>query len=168
MLVGVLGAPKGVKGAVRITTYTAEPAAVAGYGRLYAGPGGRAVKLTVKERLKGGVVAQVEGVEDRNAAEALRGTKLYVARAALPEPEEEEYYHCDLIGLRVELADGRPLGKVRALYNFGAGDLLEVARGKSRASVMLPFTRDVVPVVDVAGERLVVAPPSGLIDGEKR
>ena len=168
VLIGVVGAPKGVGGAVRITTYTGEPAAVAAYGPVYAGPGGRALKLTVKEKARRGVVVTIEGVEDRNAAEALRGTKLYVPRTALPEPQEDEYYYCELIGLRVETSDGRALGEVRALYNFGAGDIVEVARGRGRATVMLPFTRAVVPVVDIAGRRLVVAPPPGLIDEVSR
>ncbi len=155
--VGVIARPKGVRGAVRITSYTARPEDVAAYGPVYAR--GAPVSLAVREIVKGGVVAAIEGVEDRDAAAALAGTRLYVPRAALPEPDEDEFYYADLIGLRVELADGRAFGTVAAVHDFGAGDILEVARPGGGEAVMLPFTREVVPEVDVAGGRLVVVPP---------
>ena len=108
------------------------------------------------------VVARVAGVASRDAAEALRGLRLYVARAALPPPEEEEFYHADLEGLRAEFADGRDFGRVRRVVNYGAGDVLEIER--EGESALVPFTRAAVPVVDIAGGRLVVDPPEGLFD----
>ncbi len=154
--VGVIGRPKGLRGAVRITTYTARPGDIVAYGPVRDGPGGRVVSLDLRESVKGGVVAAIDGVSDRDAAETLRGTRLYVPRSALPDPDEGEFYHADLIGLRAELADGSDYGTVSAMHNFGAGDILEVTRAAG-APEMLPFTRAVVPVVDLAGGRVVVA-----------
>ena len=155
--VGVIGKPKGVRGAVRITTYTARPGDVVAYGPVHDGPRGRVLALDLRETIKGGVVAAITGVDDRDAAAALRGTKLYVPRSALPEPDGGEYYHADLIGLRAELADGGAFGTVHAVHNFGAGDIVEVTRADG-IRVMLPFNLAVVPKVDLAGGRLVVAP----------
>ena len=109
------------------------------------------------------VLAKLSGVETREAAEALKGLKLYVPRSALPTPEEGEYYYADLIGLAVETLDGAAFGRVQALYDFGAGDLLEVKTAHGKL-VMLPFTEAAVPVVDVSAGRLVVDPPPGLLD----
>ena len=156
--VGVITKPKGVRGAVRIATFTARPDDIAAYGPVRDRPGGgRAFSLELRETRKDGVVATIAGVTDRDAAEALRETRLYVPRTALPETAEDEYYHADLIGLRVELIDGTAFGTVRAVHNYGAGDILEVAPADG-ATEMLPFTRAVVPVVDIAGGRVVVAP----------
>ncbi len=110
----------------------------------------------------GGVVAAAADVRDRNAAEALRGTLLFVPRPALPEPGADEFYHSDLEGLSVERSDGTRLGTVRSLENFGAGDLLEVAGDDGRV-LTLPFDRRTVPVVDLARGRVVVEPPAELI-----
>ncbi len=164
---GVVGRPKGVRGAMRITTYTARPEDIAAYGPLYDRPGGRAFAVAVREAGPGWVVAEIAGVADRDAARALTGTRLYVPRSALPEPEEEEtYYHVDLIGLRAETADGVPLGRVRAVLDFGAGDLLEIAGGEGGEDLLVPFTRAAVPVIDLAGGRLVVVPPETAEDEE--
>jgi 16S rRNA processing protein RimM len=156
---GVIVAAHGIQGQVKVKCFTAEPRSLVAYGDLTDAAGLRSFRLKIVGESKGGVVAKLEGVADRNGAEALKGTELYVARAALPEPAEEEYYHADLIGLRAELADGTRLGRIVAVHDFGAGDLLEVAR-EGRATVMLPFTLAAVPVVDVAGGRLVVEPPA--------
>jgi 16S rRNA processing protein RimM len=156
---GVIVAAHGIQGQVKVKCFTAEPGSLVAYGELTDAAGVRRFRLKLVGPTKGGMVAKLEGVSDRNAAEALKGTELYVARAALPEPAEEEYYHADLIGLRVELVDGTVLGRVLAMHDFGAGDLVEVARD-GKATIMLPFTRAVVPVVDVAGGRLVVEPPA--------
>ncbi len=164
--VGVVARPKGVRGAVRITAYTARPEDIAAYGPVYDNPNGRAFALALSGTIKGGVVATIPGVSDRDAAEAFKGTRLYVPRAALPEPVEHEYYHADLIGLRVELDDGSAFGTVRAVHDFGAGDLLEVTHGDD--STLLPFTREAVPVVDIAGGRLVVSRPEVALAGEER
>ncbi len=127
----------------------------------------RQLNLRLIGNAKGVVVAKVAGIEDRDRAEALRGLRLYLPRDALPPPGDEEYYHADLIGLDAALTDGTPLGQVRAVHDFGAGDTLEIARPIGQP-VMVPFTRAIVPVVDIAGGRLVVDPPPGLLDDPPR
>ncbi len=116
--------------------------------------------------VKGGVVAAIAGIADRSAAEMLRGVELYMPRDRLPAAGEGEYYHADLVGLVAELRDGSPFGRVRAVENYGAGDLLAILRPDGRV-VSLPFTDPVVPVVDIAGGRVVVDPPAGLLDAAK-
>ncbi len=108
-------------------------------------------------------IVQLEGVADRNAAEALKGVELYVHRDQLPATEAQEFYHADLIGLVAEDEEGRRIGTVRAIHNFGAGDVIEIERADG-SDVLLPFTRDFVPVVDVKGARVVIAVPE---DSEK-
>ena len=166
--VGEIVAPHGVRGLVRVRSFTADPNAVASLGPLTDADGRRTFGLTLLSPHRGQWLARVEGVDDRDAALALRGTRLHVDRAVLPPPGEEEFYHADLIGLRAERADGSPLGVVRAVHDFGAGDVLEIVpppgRG-GRTTMMVPFTRAVVPVIDLAGGRLVVEPPEGLLDG---
>lgn len=152
----------GVRGALRVRSFTTSPGALAAYGTLLDERGERRFNLQVKAERRGVVIAEIDGVEDRAAAEELAGTRLCIPRAALPEREaEEEYYHADLIGLRVERADGRCIGRVRALYNFGAGGILEIEQAEGGEPLLLPFTRDVVPLVDIAGGRLVAEPPEG-------
>ncbi len=165
--VGVVTGPHGVKGAVRIKSFTGEPEAVAQYGPLDDEAGGRRFALRLVGAAKGVLITKFDGIADRNEAETLRGLRLYLPRAALPPPEAEEYYHADLIGLAVALADGSAVGEVCAVYDFGAGDTLEVAR-PGMPSVMVPFTRAVVPVVDLAAGRLVLDPPAGLLDAPTR
>ena len=161
ILVGVFGAAHGIRGEVRLKSYTADPAAIATYGPLFDASGTRSFMMEkLRPAGKDMFVAQVKGLGDRSAAEALNGTQLYVPRDILPDPEEEEFYHADLIGLRVESERGEVLGSVVALHNFGAGDILEIAPppdAQEKATAMLPFTRAMVPVVDVAGGRVVVA-----------
>lgn len=170
VLVGVVVGAHGIRGDVKVKSFTGEPEGVAAYGPVRTESGQKTFALKVKGQSKGTVICAIKGVADRNAAEALKGTRLYLPRTALPpqELEEDEYYHADLVGLTAEMADGSgPLGMVAAVYDFGAGDVLEIAPvsgGVSRKPVMVPFTKAVVPVVDVAGRRLVVDPPAGLID----
>jgi len=159
--VGVIAAAHGVAGLVRVKSFTATPDAIAAYGPLEDGAG-RAVRLELVGSAKGVVIARIAGIADRDAAERLRGELLYLARAALPPPEDEEYYHADLIGLAVELADGSRFGRVAAIHAYGAGDSIEIARDGA-APVVVPFTRAAVPVVDIAGGRLVIDPPEGLL-----
>ena len=160
---GVVTAPHGVQGAVRIKSFTEAPEDVARYGPLTDEAGVRRFELRLIGAGKGVVTAHLSGVEDRNQAEALRGLRLYLARAALPQTEGEEYYHADLIGLEAVLGDGTPVGRVRAVHDFGAGDTLELAR-PGASSVMVPFTRAVVPNIELAAGRLVLDPPPGLLD----
>lgn len=160
---GVITAPHGVRGQVRIHTFTETPEAVAAYGPV-TDDAGRVWRLRLRGPCKGGVVAAIEGIGERDAAERLKGQKLHVARAALPEPEEETYYYSDLIGLEVRAQDGTRLGEVVAVHDFGAGDLIEI-RLDSRRTVLLPFTAAAVPEVDVDAGHIVVAPAPEL-DGE--
>ena len=166
VLLGEIVGVHGVQGQVRVRTHTADPLDVAAYGPLTAEPGARMLALEGVREVKGGVViARVPGVNDREAAAALKGLRLYVQRSVLPAPEEEEFYHADLEGLRAELAAGGELGRVRRVVNYGAGDMLEVERDGS--SVLVPFTRAIVPVVDLSGGRVVVDPPPGLLSDGK-
>ena len=161
LCVGVVIGARGLGGEVRVKSFTAEAADVAAYGALYDDSGGRPLWLRVVAQRGEAVVARVDGVDDRTAAESLKGRKLYVPRSALPEPAEDEYYHADLIGLRAELAGGGMLGTVRAVYDFGAGAVVEIG-GQDNDVVMVPFTRRAVPAVDIAGGRIVVDPPNVL------
>lgn len=162
--VGVIGAPHGVRGLVRVKSFTETPEDVAAYGPL-SDQRGKQIVLTVTGHAKNMIVCRVDGVTDRDAAEAIKGERLYVARSALPPTENtDEFYHADLIGLSVETADGEQVGSVRAVHDFGAGDVLEVIVAEDSRAVVLPFTREVVPEIDIAGRRIVVTPPAGLLD----
>jgi 16S rRNA processing protein RimM len=163
VLMGIITGAHGVKGLVRVKSFTAVPEAIATYGPLEDERGAQRLSLELKGAVRGVLIARVDGVDDRNAAERLKGTRLYLSRARLPPPGEEEYYHADLVGLSVALRDGGELGRVRAVRDFGAGDNLEVERADG-STLLVPFTEGVVPVVDVAGGRLVVDPPAGLMD----
>lgn len=156
-LAAVAGA-QGVRGLVRLKTFTERPEDALAYGDLRDEAGERVFRMTGKGRAKDLLVAAIEGVADRDAAAALRGTRLYIDRAALPPTEEEEYYHADLLGLEVVDQAGQPLGRVRAIYDFGAGDVIEV-QGHGGRTVVIPFTRQAVPEVDLATGRLVANPP---------
>lgn len=160
--VGVVTGPHGVTGAVRVKSFTARPEDIAAYGPLADESGSRQFTLRLVGVAKGVLIGRLSGVEDRNRAEALRGLRLYLPRAALPPPAEDEYYHADLLGLDAVLGDGTPIGRVRAVHDFGAGDTLEIARPDA-APVMVPFTRAVVPAVEIAAGRLVIDPPPGLL-----
>lgn len=166
---GVVGAPHGVRGAVRIKSFTDEPEAIAGYGALEDESGAQRFTLRVIGAAKGDgmVIATLSGVADRDRAEALRGLRLYAPRSALPAPAEDEFYHADLVGLAAELDDGSTLGTVIAVHDFGAGDIIEIAREEGQP-VLVPFTRAAVPVVDTAGGKVVIDPPDGLFDPPRR
>lgn len=158
ILVGRVAGAFGVKGDVRITTFTAEPLALVGYRHLKREDGAAALTLTSARETKGGIVARAKEVETREEAEALRGLKLYIPRDILPEPEEDEFYVTDLIGLAVETPEGAPLGRVKDVRDFGAGDLLEIQPPEG-ASWWLPFTREAVPEVRLAEGKVVAIKP---------
>jgi 16S rRNA processing protein RimM len=160
--VGVIAGPRGLKGEVWVRSFTADPADIAAYGPLVDEERRRTFILQVLEAAKDRVLARIDGVADRTAAEALTGTRLFAPRAAFGEPAEEEYFQADLVGLAAETVKGERLGRVVAVQNFGAGDLLEV-EVEAGSTVLVPFTRAVVPEVDVSGGRVVVDPPPGLI-----
>ena len=162
--VAKIGAAHGVRGAVRLWTFTEDPLAVTRYGALSTKDGSRQFEVTHARQAKGFLVATLKGVDDRNAAERLNGTELYVARDKLPATGADEYYHADLIGLAAVTTAGEPLGRVIAIHNFGAGDIIEIAPS-SGPTMLLPFSNAVVPTVDVAGGRVVIELPDE-IDGE--
>jgi 16S rRNA processing protein RimM len=159
ILVGRVAGAFGVKGEVRITTYTAEPLALLGYRDLKRENGTPALTLTGGRATKGGIIVRAPEVATREEAEALRGLKLYIPRDVLPEPEEDEFYVTDLIGLAVETPEGEPLGRVKDVRDFGAGDLLEVQPAEG-ASWWLPFTREAVPEVRLADGRVIAVKPA--------
>jgi 16S rRNA processing protein RimM len=153
-----IGAAHGVRGAVKLWTFTEDPLAVKRYGPLMTKDGARQFEVTQVREAKGHLVATLKGVATREDAERLNGVELYVAREKLPATEEDEYYHADLIGLAAVNAANEPLGRVIAIHNFGAGDIIEIAPPHG-ATLLLPFTNAVVPTVDVAGGRVIVELP---------
>lgn len=160
LCLGAIAGAHGVRGEVRIKTFTASPEAIGTYGALQDEAGTREFEITRCRASKGGVVAALKGVSDRNAAEALKSTRLYVNRAQLPDLSgEDEFYHADLIGLAAQLADGTDFGMVIAIHNFGAGDMLEIRLPDEKETVYLPFTRETVPQVDMEERVLTVTPP---------
>jgi 16S rRNA processing protein RimM len=166
--VGVFGAAHGVRGEVRIKTFTADPAAIAAYGLLYDAPGARAFNIVALRLLKSDmVVAKLEGVSDRKTAERLEGVELFARREKLPAPQDDEFYHADLVGLKAMSTEGGEIGRVVALRNFGAGDILEIAPTGGGDTMLLPFTKAVATLIDIAGGRIVIAPPRE-IEGEAR
>ncbi|CAK0777696.1 Ribosome maturation factor RimM [uncultured Gammaproteobacteria bacterium] len=157
--VGAIVGVHGVRGQLKIKSFTADPAAIVGYGPLYDASGCKRFVLHLVSATKDGWLAKLEGVTDRTAAETLRGVRLYIPRAALPPVEDEdEFYHTDLIGLTAQALDGQSLGTVAALHVFGGGDVVEVRR-MDGSTLLVPFTRAAVPVVDIPGRRLVIDPP---------
>lgn len=156
--VGAIAGAFGVRGEAKIKSFTDDPKAVARYGTLESEDGTRRFEVTALRTIKGGFAARMSGIETREEAEAMKGTRLYVDRAALPPPQDDEFYYADLIGLRVEDEAGALLGKVKAMHEFGAGDMLEYVPDRGGETVIVPFTREVVPVVDVPGGRVVVTP----------
>jgi 16S rRNA processing protein RimM len=156
--VGRVAGAFGVRGEVRITSFTADPAALVDYKDLKREDGSAGLTLTSGRAVKGGVIVRAKEVETREQAEALRGLKLYISRDRLPDPEEDEFYVTDLIGLKVETAEGEALGSVKAVQDFGAGDLLEIAPLEG-ATWYLPFTREAVPEVRIADGVVVAVKP---------
>ncbi len=159
---GQIGAAHGVRGEVRLHSFTSEPAAIANYGPLES-EDGRVFEIESLRPAKAHFVARLAGIGDRNTAERLANLKLYVPRERLPAPEQaDEFYHADLIGLAVIDRAGERLGTVVAIHNFGAGDLIEVRPEAGGDTEMVQFDDTNVPVVDVAAGRIVVDPPQGL------
>jgi 16S rRNA processing protein RimM len=152
------GAAHGVRGEVRLKSFTADPMDVTRYGELELEDGSRTFRIEAARPQKDMLVVRLAGVRDRNTAETLTNRKLFVPRDRLPAAEEGEFYHADLIGLAVTTRDGAPFGTVIAVHDFGAGDILEI-KPATGPSIMLPFTEAAVPVVDIAGRTLVIEPP---------
>jgi 16S rRNA processing protein RimM len=154
-----IGAAHGVRGAVKLWAFTDDPLAVQTYGPLATKDGTRQFEVATAREAKGHLVATLKGIATREDAERLNGIELYVARDKLPTTDEDEYYHADLIGLAAVTAAGEPLGRVIAIHNFGAGDIIEIAPPHG-ATMLLPFTNAVVPSVDLAAGRVVIELPA--------
>ena len=153
-----IGAAHGVRGAVKLWTFTEDPLAVQTYGPLITRDGSRQFEVATAREAKGHLVATLKGVATREEAERLNGIELYVARDKLPATDDDEYYHADLIGLAAVTAGDAPLGRVIAIHNFGAGDIIEIAPPHG-PTLLLPFTNAVVPTVDLAAGRVVIELP---------
>ncbi|MCV6577147.1 MAG: ribosome maturation factor RimM [Cohaesibacter sp.] len=160
-----IGAPNGVRGDVRVKLFSDDPASLTAYGALHNADGCRSFTALSARPQKTVFIVRFAEITSRNEAESLNGTKLYIDRDALPDLDEEEFYYSDLIGLRTELEDGSDFGTILAVHDFGAGELLEVAPKKGK-SQLLPFTKEVVPSIDLASGKVVLVPPEGLFDGD--
>ncbi len=154
-----IGAAHGVRGAVKLWTFTEDPLAVTRYGPLTTKDGARQFDVTHAREAKDHLVATLKGIATREDAERLNGIELYIAREKLPATDDDEYYHADLIGLAAVNAANEPIGRVIAIHNFGAGDIIEIAPPQG-TTLLLPFTNAVVPTVDLAGGRVVIELPA--------
>jgi len=166
--IGKFGAPHGVRGELRVKSYTQDPRAIGAYGSLTDRTGKSVFKLTAMRLARNDMlVVRLAGVDNRQDAEKLAGVELFVARDQLPPPSDDEFYHDDLVGLEALTHEGDKLGRVVALRNFGAGDILEIAPASGGETLMLPFTKAVAVEVDLSKGRIVIVPPHE-IDGEDR
>lgn len=162
--VGAVSGSFGVHGEVRLKSFTADPGAIADYAPLSTEDGTRQFDLRLQRKIKGGFAARLSGVLTKEDADALKGLRLYAPRDRLPSLPDDEYYHADLIGLTVLDTGGAELGRVKAVHNHGASDLLELQVAGHSRTVLLPFTQAVVPTVDLSAGRIVADPPEGLLD----
>jgi 16S rRNA processing protein RimM len=160
--VGAIAGSFGVKGEVRLKSFCTEPEAIASYGPLFTEDGSRSYTVTLTRPVANGLGARLSGVQTKEQADALRGTSLFVARDKLPATGDEEFYHADLIGLDVHDTGGAPVGKLHAIHNHGAGDLLEILGPGMKTALLLPFTRAAVPTIDLAARRVIIDLPEGL------
>ena len=162
--VGAIAGAYGVRGEVRLKSFCADPGAIAEYGPLWSEDGARQFSVTLGAPVAQGFAARIGGVITREQADALRGVRLFAERGNLPALPDDEYYHADLIGLDVFDTGGVCLGRVKAVLNHGASDLLELVMPGRKGAVLLPFTQAIVPTVDLAARRIVADPPEGLIE----
>ena len=162
--VGAVIGAKGVRGEMKIKSFTAAPRDIGAYGPVTTGDG-RSFHVKVAESRQDTVTARLEGVNDRNAAEALKGTRLYVDRDALPQADDGSYYHADLIGLSARTTNGEALGTVTEVFNFGAGDMLEVTRPNG-VTELIPFSADAIAGVDVDAGTVTVVPLPGMFNDD--
>ncbi len=162
--VGAITGAFGIKGEVRLQSFCAEPESIASYGPLSSEDGTTTWNLQLVRPAKSGFVGRLSGVTTKEEADALRGTKLHVARSRLPDLPEDEFYTADLVGLRVLDTEGSEIGRITAVLNHGAGDLLEVGRDESGPGILLPLTRANVPTIDLSNGFIVINPPDGLFD----
>ncbi len=160
ILVGQFGAAHGVKGELRLKSYTQDPAAIGTYGRLSDASGARSFEIEALRVLKGALfVVRIKGITTREAAEKLTNVALFLPREVLPAAEEDEYYHADLIGLTAETETGEEIGEIVQILNFGGGDILEIAPKSGGETLLLPFTKEAVPIIDLAHGHVIIVPP---------
>ncbi|WP_424944234.1 ribosome maturation factor RimM [Aliiroseovarius crassostreae] len=164
--VGVLAGAFGVHGEVRVKSFCADPEAIADYGTLWSEDGRKSFDLTLTRPISNGFAARVSGIATKEEADAAQGVQLYADRDALPSLPDDEFYHADLIGLLVLDTGGKELGRVKAVHNHGAGDVLEVLGAGMRTGALLPFTRAAVPTVDLAAGRIIADPPVGIFSDD--
>jgi 16S rRNA processing protein RimM len=157
--IGAISGAFGVTGEVRLKSFCSTPSDIASYGPLSTEDGSRTFRITLTKPVTGGFGARIDGVSTREGAEALRGTSLFVDRGKLPSLPDDEFYHADLIGLDVLDTGGDPLGKVIAIHNHGAGDIIEISSTRHKSALLLPFTSAIVPNVDLSAGRLIVDLP---------
>ncbi|WP_438974654.1 ribosome maturation factor RimM [Roseicyclus sp.] len=162
--VGAIAGAFGVRGEVRLKSFCAEAADIAAYGPLTTEDGGRSFDITLTRPVASGFAARLTGVMTKEAADGLRGQRLFAPRGALPSLPDDEFYHADLLGLSARDTGGAELGKIAAVLNHGAGDILELRGPALKGSVLVPFTRAIVPTVDLASGRVIIDPPEGLFD----
>ena len=160
--VGAVSGAFGVRGEVRIKSFCADPAAIADYSPLFTQNGKNSYEMEITRTVKGGFAAKLGDLTNKEDADAMRGTRLYARRDDLPNLPDDEFYHADLIGLEVVDTGGIACGKVTAVHDHGAGDILEISSSNLKEPALLPFTRDAVPTVDLAAKRIVIDPPEGL------
>lgn len=160
--VGAIAGAFGVRGDVRLKSFCSVPEDVAGYGPLTSEDGTRKFEVTLTGQTKNALTARLSGVRSKEEADRLKGVRLFAPRDALPSLPDDEFYHADLIGLVAVDAGGAELGRIKAVLNHGASDLLEIYGPGLKSTVLVPFTRDIVPTVDLAGGRVVIDPPEGL------
>ena len=161
--VGAFSGSYGVNGEVRLKSFCADPEAIADYSPLTTEDGKHSYAITITRSIKGALVAKVEGITNKEQADDLKGIRLFANRDQLPALPDDEFYYADLIGLTVLDTGGTVLGKVHAVQNHGASDLLEIMPSAGGNTILLPFTREVVPTVDLATGRIIVDPPEGAL-----
>ena len=164
--VGALAGAFGVKGEVRLKSFTSNPNDIENYAPLLTENGDKCFEIVVTGRLKNGLAARLSGIVNKEQADDLKGTKLFVPRDRLPSLQEDEFYYSDLVGMIVYDTGGNKIGIVHAVVNHGAGDLLEINGEKLKTSVIIPFTKEAVPTVDIEARRIVTDPPNGLFAGD--
>jgi 16S rRNA processing protein RimM len=165
--VAQIGGPHGIRGEVKLKSFTADPLAAKDYGPLCTEDGTRAFEIETVRAVKSHLIARLRGIADRDAAERLTNLKLFIPRDRLPPPADDEFYYADLIGLSAVSVDGSEIGDVVAIHDFGAGDILEIKPASGGKTLMLPFTDTFVPRVDIAGGRVVVAVPAESADKDE-
>jgi 16S rRNA processing protein RimM len=160
--VGAIAGSFGVKGEVRLKSFCTDPEAIATYGPLFTEDGSRSFEVTLTRAVANGIGVRLSGVLTKEQADALKGTSLFVARDKLPAIGDDEFYYADLIGLDVHDTGGAPVGKLHAIHNHGAGDLLEILGPGMKTALLVPFTRAAVPTIDLAARRVIIDLPEGL------